>query len=144
MGKLKEIQVKKVETELAQVKSELEGERELNGSEDNEQTKKIQALLVKEEKKVVLMQRRLAQEKTKVEALTNERDHQTVLLEQRETELNELMQEDGKDSSKEINELKKKVEALETEKKTTKLTFVNRLRTTMAKGKVDKETIQKY
>jgi hypothetical protein len=142
--KLKEVQVKKLETELAQVKSELEGERELNGSEDNEQTKKIQALLVKEEKKVVLMQRRLAQEKTKVEALTNERDHQTVLLEQRETELNDLMQEDGKDSSKETAELKKKVDALEAEKKSTKTTFMNRLRTAVAKGKVDKETIQKY
>merc|ERR1712127_1147773 len=92
----------------------------------------------------VLMQRRLAQEKGKVDALTNERDHVTVLLEQRETELNELMQEDGKDSSKETAELKKKVDALEAEKKSTKTTFMNRLRTAVAKGKVDKETIQKY
>merc|ERR1712071_253407 len=46
--KIKEIHVKKVEAELTQVKSELEGERELNGSEDNEQTKKLQLSLEKE------------------------------------------------------------------------------------------------
>ena len=37
-------------------------------------------------------------------------------LEQRESELNELMQEDRKNSSEEVIELKKKVGALEAEK----------------------------
>merc|ERR1712066_40230 len=101
-----------VKKELDQAKKDLKTEREIMSSDDNEQTKKLQAQLAEVQKKCKLVENRWKQEKTKVESLTNERDHLTENLEDKEKELNEIL-ESGENSNDE--KLIKRIKELETE-----------------------------